>query len=121
MSNCNYCGQITDPICEVRAETLVFCNEEHSQVWYNREVAKETEATHLTDGRLLIRGLTILWDQFPDFKWNISSDGETIIVWDGNNEDADLNDVKKRATLEALGWSYDKKEKGWSPRSPIYC
>lgn len=216
MANCNFCSQITDPTREVRAETLVFCNEKCSNAWYNREVAKETEplenfdarflirwqrkeftmsslehpnvvegkeiipnavrrdyllemleeyaevvpvhnpdhhtfevpwepgviyrpmqeflwrvmdiaevaketkALENTDARLLIRGLAILWDEFPNLKWNIASNGENIIVWNGSDEDGDCDQVKNRDDLEALGWSYDENVGGWSPKSPIY-
>ncbi len=118
--NCNYCGQITDPAREVRADKLVFCDEEHSQAWYNREVAKETEALENTDARPLMRGLIILWNEFPKLSWNIAVNGETIIVWDSETEKTGCETVSNPEALKALGWFYDEAGKGWSINSPIY-
>lgn len=52
MSNCNFCGQITDPAREIRADNLVFCAGKCTDAWYNCEVTKETEALENSDARL---------------------------------------------------------------------
>lgn len=61
-----------------------------------------------------------MWNEFPELKWNITENGESIIVWNGSDEDGDCGIVSNSDALAALGWAYDEVIKGWSPQSPIY-
>ncbi len=63
-------------------------------------------------------GLNVFSIEFVSPHWNISKDGETVIVWD--DEVDDCSDVKNEEMLNGLGWHFDDQEKAWSIKSPIY-
>ncbi len=66
----------------------------------------------------LFAGFGIFKKEFSSPDWNISRDGETVIVWDEDTEGCELPD--RAEELEKLGWHYDHDEQCWFIDSPIY-
>ena len=67
----------------------------------------------------VFEGIQVLRGEFNNLAWNISSNGETVIIWNPDSERCDQISKEAEEKLAALCWYYDEGDNAWAAPSPM--